>query len=79
MPLPNATDLGEFEGVKKTLARAQEQNERMEAERIRLIGAINHAVSLLCILIVGASLALVGLPEQQRIDRANQEQIHASR
>lgn len=66
-------DLGTFLGT-NALARAEEINQRIEAERVRLIGGINDAVTLMgCIAMILVTYVIVGLPEQQRIDRERQE------
>lgn len=71
MPLPNGTDLGT---AKASLARAQQINTQIAAERVRLWGAIANAVTLAgCLILMAGSFYFAGLPEQQRIDRSNQE------
>ncbi|MDI6838060.1 MAG: hypothetical protein QMD99_20415 [Rhizobiaceae bacterium] len=66
-------DLGTFLGT-NALSRAEEINQRIEAERVRLIGGINDAITLMgCLAMILVTYVLVGLPEQQRIDRERQE------
>ncbi|MFB9952082.1 hypothetical protein ACFFP0_24805 [Rhizobium puerariae] len=56
------------------LDRAREINARMEAKRAEAINLINQAVALILVLCtVGFSAIAFGIPEQQRLDRINQE------
>ena len=58
------------------LNRAREINARIEAKRAEAIHAINQALTLiLALCTVAFSFLVFGMPEQQRLDRENQEQV----
>lgn len=74
MPLPNAKDLGTFVAAKTAVQRAQEINDKYEAERLRMIRAINQAVALVgCLLVMATAYAFVGYPEHRKMELATQE------
>lgn len=69
--------LGTFVAAKTAVQRAQEINDKIEAERLRKIRAINQAVALVGILLVmAATYAVEGYPQQKRMDIIAQEQGH---
>lgn len=72
--LPNATDLGTCQ------SRSAKQNARWNDTKARRDREFTGLVALnLIIIFVGGSFVAFGLPEQKRLDRVNQEQLHASR
>lgn len=72
MPLPNATDLGIIESAASK--RARELTELSLATLAKRDREFHLIVALhLVVICAAASFLALGLPEQQRLDRINQE------
>ncbi len=68
--LPNPTDLGTFQ------SRAADINRRALAAKHRRDQQFTALIALhMAVALIAGSFLAFGLPEQQRLDRINQEQI----